>query len=207
MMKKKEYKFTKPRQSVFGRGGRPQSVTQNVLPQGTLFVPQAYGAIIARTSPLCTGLGTTGMISCLGVVLYTTSHVFVGHFDSSITNVGFDCADAAIDRLRELNDRMDVWCVLVNWGSSTVLCGEMERVMQQRVVDCQKPGLARICADFYVAFHMPDTVIPCSDPGNVHNQGNFSTVKDASGGHIYRLRNYDSTLHFQATEYHDHNWN
>jgi hypothetical protein len=133
--------------------------------------------------------------------------MFVGHFDSMTPNVGFDCADAAVDRLRELNDGMDVWCVLVNWGSSTVLCAEVERVMQRRVVDCQKPAVARLCADFYVSFHTPDTIRPCADPGGIHNQSNFNSVKLASGGHIYRLRNDVASLHFKAADYHDHNWN
>lgn len=196
----------KVRQSVFGPGGRPARVNQAVPPL-TLFVPQAYGAIVGRTSPLCTALGTTGLASCLGVVLYTTSHVFVGHFDSMTPNVGFACADAAVDRIRELNDGMDVWCVLVNWGSSTVLCDEVEQVMQRRVVDCQKPAGARVCADFFVNFHTPNTINPCADPGNVHNQVNFDRVRLAANGHIYRSRNTDACLHFQATEYHPHNWN
>jgi hypothetical protein len=112
-------------------------------------------------------------------------------------NVGFDCADAAVDRLRELNDGMNVWCVLVNWGSSTVLCDEVERVMQRRAVACQKPAVARLCADFYVSFHTPDTIRPCADPGGIHNQSNFNSVKLASGGHIYRLRNDVASLHLK----------
>lgn len=195
-----------PRKSIFGPGGRPRPVNQ-AMPALTFLVPQAYGAIVARTSALCTGLGTTGMASCLGVVLYTSSHVFVGHFDSMTPRVGFDCADAAVDRMRELNDGMDVDCVLVNWGSSTALCAEVEQAMQRRAVNCLKPANVRICADFFVNFHSPGTVNPCGDPGNVHNAGNFDAVRNVADGNMYRLRNVTACLHFKATVYHDHNFN
>jgi hypothetical protein len=195
------------RKSIFGAAGRPKPVNQ-ALPMHTFFVPQAYGAIVARNSPGCNALGTTGLASCLGVVLYTSSHVYVGHFDSMTPNVGFDCADAAVDRMRELNDGMDVECVLVNWGSSAALCAEVEAAMQRRAVNCQKPSARSVCADFFVNCHSPGTINPCLDPGNVHNGGNFDAVRQVTDGNsIYRLRNDTPSLHFKATQYHDHNWN
>ncbi len=189
-------KAKQERTSIFGPGGKPGTIKD--APVNTVFVPQPYGAIVERNGNGCTGIGTVGLATCWAPVLYTSTHIFVGHFDTREDEL--ECLDAAIDRMRELNSGMDVSCVLVNTGHLPTL-GAVEDLLRVRGVDYDPAQNKKTLSDFYVTLTNPGNVKPCRDPGNVHNSANFDAVRTASDGNIYRLRRDNRSLHIKATNY------
>lgn len=104
-------------------------------PEIALNIPQAYGGIFRMAALGPRAVGTCGLATCLGVVLYSDTHVFVAHFDDTTPGTAAACADAAIDRLRELSTGMDVHCCLINVGNSFAMAAEVRNVCRVRVVN------------------------------------------------------------------------
>lgn len=174
-------------------------------PGNALYIPQAYGGIFHMATLGPTAVGTCGLATCLGVVLYSDTHIYLAHFDDTTPGTAAACADAAIDRLRELSTGMDVYCRLVNVGNSAAMAAEVRNVCQVRVVPIQSESNA---GDFFVTCNNGVTVHqshPVFIPGNEFTfyQTKFNESKAASVGQnkMYRTRNQNQYLHMPAQNY------
>lgn len=172
-----------------------------------IYVPQAYGAIFSRELLETKPVGTCGLSLCLGVIMYTTTHIYIAHYDEATVDTAQRCADAAIDRLRELSTSMNVNCHLVISGSThrnhIIGVGQAfniraDQSMQHSIEETKSEDFYVTCKSGVVEVHPC-----CSIKGDQNHEEHFYKAKQNSvlEKTIYRLRTDYKYLHQPATTY------
>ncbi len=188
------------------RASRPAPVLLPDWPQDAINIPQSYGAIFNILQLRNLKVGTCGLSMCLGVILYTDSHVFIAHFDETRFDTPRKCADAAIDRLRELSPEMKIYCHLVVAPATD----RTHRVGVTQAFNIRKDRkvindiVETVSEDFYVEFVEGSLrVIACqSVKGDQDYAINFNLARASSESNtIYKIRTEDKYLHRKAIIY------